>query len=166
MIDRSRSYGRQRRYSAVEKFSIIGAVATVIGTVASVIAIGHGFLKEDGGTEKARLRSANVANGPGVSRHGSAVVAKNTRFSLAVGQGILLQRDRGEDAFALSELPNGRVRPGIIRVYFNGMRKDIALGETVATSDDGCFVWIVSEASLMEEITRSAQWIFEYHCNR
>lgn len=172
MMDSSRSYRRKRRYSALDKrrysaleiISIIGVVATVIGAVAGVIEIFPMSSKGSRDAERPQPSSASAV-APSV-RNGAVVIKKNTTFSLTPGQGVLLQRDRGEDAFALSELPSGRAGPGLIRVFLKGKQHDIALGETVATSDSGCFVWIISEAGIMEELTKSALWIFEYHCNR
>lgn len=165
MFDSSRSYRRRRKDSAVDRPAIIGTVATVIAAVAGVIAVIPASWKGGSRIENPQPTTTSVvALGPGdISRGGTVAIKKNNRFSLANGQGVLLQRDHGEDTFALSEY--GRVRPGIIRVYVNGIQKDIALGETIATHDSGCLVWIVSEASLIEEFKKSAHWVFEYHCN-
>jgi hypothetical protein len=165
MIDSSRSYRRRRKDSAVDKFAVITTVAGVIAALAGVIAVIPASWTGGSRIENPQLTPTNVvAPSPGdISRGGTVVIKKNSRFSLARGQGVLLQREGGGDTFALSE--SGRVRPGIIRVFANGIRKDIAVGETIATHDSGCLVWIVSEASLMEELKGSADWIFEYHCN-
>jgi hypothetical protein len=163
MITSSARHTRKQKYSALE---ILGTVAAVVGAGAAVVAIWptSGGPNSDPVAEQPAVREMGPRR-PDGRMHDLPVVQKNSTFSLATGKGVLLKRAGGEDTFALSELPYGRFGPGLVAVYMNGTRKNIAVGEKIDAGEAGCFVWIISEASLMEELSRTAEWVFEYHCN-
>ncbi len=165
---RYRSGSLKNRSIAVDIFAIVGAIFTVIGSTASVIAILPDTWKKDTVIEQSQIQVANAIapDGYAVAHSKVTVVKKNTVFWLDTGEGLLLERTQGQDTIALAEFSGGfNPHPGFIPLYLNGVRHDIKIGEQIKTSDSECFVWPISRAGLTTYITRGGQWDFEYHCN-
>ena len=136
---------------------VLGVIFTIIGAIASVVAVLPDSWKKGSLVEQSQVgvASAIAPSGFTVSQRVVPRVSKNSKFSLAVHESLLLETSSGTDTISLVNTF------GIhIILVLNGVSNNVWIGDHIKTSDDGCFVWPISGANWRYK------WEFEYHCDK